>query len=273
LTVAEQDSPSTDSEQSFVSHLVELRDRLLKAAYWVIAAMILLAIFPGPSKLVDFMIMPIQPFLPPGTKLIATSVISPVMVPLKILGLCALLLALPAVLYQAWMFVAPGLYAHEKKLAMPIIISGYVLFLIGAGFVHFFVIGQMFKFIQNFAPASISATPDIASYAETLISLYLVFGISFQVPVVILLLVRFNMVTVKQLREYRGYFWVGAAVISAVVTPPDFVSQIALLVPMGILYELGIIFSGVYTRASKAPVAGAEADAAAAEASAGKDAK
>ena len=250
--MAEQDSPPTDSEQSFVSHLVELRDRLLKASYFVIGAMILLAFFPGPSKLVDFMILPIQPYLPAGTKLIATSVISPVLIPLKILALSALLLALPAVLYQAWMFVAPGLYSHEKKLALPVIISGYVLFIIGAAFVHFFVIGQMFKFIQNFSPASINATPDIASYAETLISLYLVFGISFQVPVVILLLVRFNMVTVAQLREYRGYFWVGAAVISAVVTPPDLVSQIALLVPMGILYELGIIFSGVYVRASKA---------------------
>jgi sec-independent protein translocase protein TatC len=247
------EKPSTDAEQSFVSHLVELRDRLLKSLYWVIGAVILLAIYPGPAKLVDFMILPIQPYLPEGTKLIAIGVISPVLIPLKILALSALIIALPAVLYQVWMFVAPGLYAHEKKLAIPVIVSGYLLFLIGAGFVHFFVIGQMFKFIQQFAPASINATPDISSYAETVLSLYLVFGISFQVPVVIILLVRFNMVTVKQLKEFRGYFWVGAAVISAIVTPPDLVSQIALLVPMGILYEVGLLAAGFYSKATKAP--------------------
>jgi sec-independent protein translocase protein TatC len=262
------DGPPGDFEQSFVSHLVELRDRLLYAIYGVVAVLIVLAIFPGPARLVDFMVYPIQAHLPKGASLIAVGVLAPVVVPLKILFLSALILALPWVLYQAWQFVAPGLYQHEKRLALPVIVSGYVLFLAGAAFVHFLVLGQMFHFIQNFAPTMIAVTPDISSYAETVLSLYLVFGLAFQVPVVIVLLVRFDVVTIEQLKDWRGYYIVGAAVCAAMVTPPDLVSMLALLGPMILLYEVGTVAARLYRRFTVAPEADATADGSAAAAAA-----
>lgn len=246
------------SEQPFVQHLMELRDRLLYCLYGIALAMALLAIWPGPSGLIDLIALPIRAHMPPDVKLIAVGVFTPFFIPLKVLMMAGLLLALPWVLYQIWAFVAPGLYSHEKNFALPLIIFGSLLAYIGIAFVQFFVLDKMFGFIQNFTPESVNATPDIASYVESILSLYLAFGLAFQVPIVVMLLVRFELVTVAQLKTYRGYFVVASFVVAAVVTPPDVISQLALAVPMCLLYEIGILGSRWFARISRNPEADAD---------------
>jgi sec-independent protein translocase protein TatC len=241
------------TEQPFVEHLKELRDRLLYCVYGLVIAGILLAIWPGPGGLIDWISKPIMAHMPPGAKLIATGVFSPFFVPLKVLMMGSFLLALPWVLYQLWMFVAPGLYKHEKLFALPLIMFGSLLAYTGLAFVQFFVLDKMFEFIQKFTPASVAATPDIASYVESILSLYIAFALAFQVPIVVMLLTRFNIVTIEKLKEFRGYFVVVAFVIAAVVTPPDVISQLALAIPMCILYEVGLFFSKYYIKFSKKP--------------------
>jgi sec-independent protein translocase protein TatC len=241
------------TEQPFVQHLMELRDRLLYAFAGVVVCGILLAIWPGPGGLIDLIAVPIRAHMPPDVKLIAVGVFTPFFVPLKVLMMAAFLMALPWVMYQAWAFVAPGLYSHEKKFALPLIVFGSLLAYLGIAFVQFFVLDKMFGFIQGFTPESVNATPDIASYVEAILSLYLAFGLAFQVPIVLMLLVRMNLVTVQKLRDFRSYFIVLAFVIAAVVTPPDVISQLALAIPMAILYELGIWGAQWFAKASKAP--------------------
>lgn len=246
------------AEQPFVQHLIELRDRLLYSIAGVGICMILLAIWPGPSGLIDLIAVPIRAHMPPDARLIAVGVFSPFFVPLKVLMMAAILLALPWLMYQAWAFVAPGLYSHEKKFAMPLIIFGSLLAYLGISFVQFFVLDKMFGFIQDFTPESVAATPDIASYVEAILSLYLAFGMAFQVPIVVMLLVRFGMVTVDKLKAFRGYFIVVAFIIAAIVTPPDVISQLALAIPMCLLYEVGIWGARWFTKAGKAPDAESE---------------
>jgi sec-independent protein translocase protein TatC len=241
------------TEQPFVEHLKELRDRLLYCVYGLAIAGVILAIFPGPSGLIDWVSRPIMAHMPPGAKLIATGVFSPFFVPLKVLFMGAFLLALPWVLYQLWMFVAPGLYKHEKMFALPLIIFGSLLAYAGLAFVQFFVLDKMFAFIQQFTPQNVAATPDIASYVESILSLYIAFSLAFQVPIVVMLLTRFNIVTIEKLKDFRGYFVVVAFIIAAVVTPPDVISQLALAIPMCILYEVGLIASRFYIKATKKP--------------------
>ncbi len=246
------------SEQPFVQHLMELRDRLLYCLYGIALAMALLAIWPGPSGLIDLIAVPIRAHMPPDVKLIAVGVFTPFFIPLKVLMMAGLLLALPWVLYQIWAFVAPGLYSHEKNFALPLIIFGSLLAYIGIAFVQFFVLDKMFGFIQNFTPESVNATPDIASYVESILSLYLAFGLAFQVPIVVMLLVRFEIVTIEKLKAFRGYFIVVAFVVAAIVTPPDVISQLALAVPMCVLYEIGILGSRWFARISRNPEADAD---------------
>ena len=229
------------SEAPFVSHLIELRDRLIRAFIAVGIAFAALALWPGPSGLIDLIAVPIRAHMPPDAKLIAVGVFSPFFIPLKVLMMAGVLLALPWLMYQAWAFVAPGLYTHEKRFALPLIVFGSLLAYIGIAFVQFFVLDKMFAFIQQFTPKSVAATPDIASYVEAILSLYLAFGLAFQVPIVVILLVRFGLVTTDKLKDFRGYFVVLSFVIAAVVTPPDVISQLALAVPMCLLYELGIL--------------------------------
>jgi sec-independent protein translocase protein TatC len=248
-----KDDELAGTEQPFVQHLMELRDRLLYCVYGLAIAGVLLAIWPGPAGLIDMIAVPIRAHMPPDAKLIAVGVFSPFFVPLKVLMMAAVLLALPWLMYQIWMFVAPGLYTHEKKFALPLIIFGSFLAYAGIAFVQFFVLDKMFGFIQKFTPASVAATPDIASYVESILSLYIAFGVAFQVPIVVMLLVRFQMVTVEKLRSFRGYFIVVAFVVAAVLTPPDVVSQLALAVPMCLLYEIGIVAAQYFVKVSKAP--------------------
>lgn len=253
MSDSNQPDELTGSEQSFVAHLVELRDRLVRALIAVGAVFLILALYPGPAGLYDFLAAPLVEHLPKGATLIATNPISPFMVPIKVTMLAALMLALPVVLYQLWAFIAPGLYSHEKKLVMPLIISSTLLFFAGVAFCYFFVFGKVFAFIQSFAPKSITAAPDIESYLSFVLNMFIAFGAAFEVPVVLVILARMNIVTVDKLKAFRSYFIVIAFVIAAVVTPPDVVSQLALAIPMCILYEVGIWAATLFIKHTQAP--------------------
>ena len=241
------------TEAPFVSHLIELRDRLIHAVIAIAVAFAVLCFWPGPAGLYDLLAAPLVAHLPKGATLIATNVISPVLVPLKITLMAAFMVALPVVLYQLWAFVAPGLYSHEKRLVLPLVISSTVLFILGVAFCYFLVIPGMSRFIQSFAPTSITAAPDIEQYFGFVLTLFLVFGIAFEVPIAVIVLARMGIVTIDQLREVRGYFVVGAFIVAAVVTPPDVISQLALAIPMVILYEIGIIAAQVFIKKTQAP--------------------
>jgi sec-independent protein translocase protein TatC len=248
------------TEAPFVSHLVELRDRLIRAVFAIGIAFAVLCLFPGPSGLYDLLAAPLVAHLPHGTRLIATNVISPILVPLKITLMAAFLVALPVVLYQVWAFVAPGLYSHEKKLVLPLVVSSTILFIVGVAFCYFIVVPGMARFIQAFAPTSITAAPDIEQYFGFVLTLFLVFGVAFEVPIAVIVLARIGVVSIDQLKKVRGYFIVGAFIVAAVVTPPDVISQLALAVPMIVLYEIGIIAAQVFIKHTQAPDAEAAGD-------------
>jgi len=239
------------TEQPFVQHLMELRDRMIKAILAIGLMAAALAVYPGPSTLYDLLAAPLVATLPAGATLIATNVISPFVVPIKILFMAAFLLALPVVLYQVWAFVAPGLYSHEKRLVLPLVISSTLLFFIGVAFCYYFVFGQVFAFIQSFAPKSITAAPDIEAYLDFVIGMFLAFGLAFEVPVAVILLVRMGIFSTTQLRQWRGYFWVIAAVGTALVTPPDAGSMLMLLGVVGALYEIGIVAAQLFVKHTK----------------------
>ena len=243
------------TEQPFVSHLIELRDRLVRAAIAVGVCFGVLALWPGPASLYDLLAAPLVAHLPQGTTLIATNVISPFLVPLKITLLAAFLVALPVVLYQTWAFVAPGLYSHEKRLVMPLVISSTLLFFIGVAFCYFFVFGQVFTFIQGFAPKSITAAPDIEAYLSFVLTMFIAFGAAFEVPVVVMVLARMGLVSIEKLKAFRSYFIVLAFIVAAVLTPPDVVSQLALAIPMCLLYEVGIWAAQIFIRKTQPPQA------------------
>ncbi len=241
-------------EQPFVTHLIELRDRLVRASIAVGLVFGALCLWPGPAGLYDLLAAPLVANLPKGSTLIATNVISPFVVPLKITLMAAFLVALPVVLYQMWAFVAPGLYTHEKKLVLPLVISSTLLFLMGVAFCYFFVFGQVFKFIQSFAPKSITAAPDIEAYLSFVLTMFIAFGAAFEVPVVVCVLARMGLVSIEKLKEFRSYFVVLAFIIAAIITPPDVVSQLALAIPMCILYEVGIWAARIFIKHTQAPV-------------------
>jgi sec-independent protein translocase protein TatC len=230
-------------QDTFISHLVELRERVMRALLAVLGVFVLLFLWPGSGPIYDFLAAPLMHALPEGTRMIATGVITPFMVPMKVTALLAFLVALPYVLYQVWAFVAPGLYEHEKKLAAPIIVASTLLFLIGVAFCYYFVFGTVFKFINDFAPKSITPAPDIEAYFTFVITMFLAFGVTFEIPVVVIILVRAGVVSVDKLKEVRPYVIVGAFVVAAVVTPPDVLSQFMLAVPMCLLYEAGLFFA------------------------------
>jgi sec-independent protein translocase protein TatC len=245
------------TEAPFVSHLIELRDRLVRALIAIGIAFGILAFYPGPAGLYDLLAAPLVATLPHGATMIATNVISPFLVPLKITLMAALMLALPFVLYQVWAFVAPGLYSHEKRLILPLVVSSTLLFFAGVAFCYFFVFGKVFAFIQSFAPKSITAAPDIEAYLGFVLTMFVAFGAAFEVPVVVVVLARMGVVTIEKLRTWRGYFIVVAFIIAAVITPPDVVSQLSLAIPMCLLYELGILAAGLFIRHTQPPADGA----------------
>jgi sec-independent protein translocase protein TatC len=231
----------SSEQDTFISHLVELRDRLLRALIAIAIAFVVLFLYPGSGPIYDFLAAPLLQALPEGTKMIATGVITPFMVPVKVTAVVALFIALPYVLYQAWSFVAPGLYAHEKRLALPLVVASTALFLLGVAFCYYFVFGKVFSFINSFAPQSITPAPDIEAYFGFVLTMFLAFGVTFEIPVVVIVLARAGIVSIEQLKQARPYVIVGAFVIAAIVTPPDVLSQIMLAVPMWLLYEVGIV--------------------------------
>jgi sec-independent protein translocase protein TatC len=240
-------------EETFISHLVELRDRLVRAVIGIAIACVVLMLWPGPERIYDFLAAPMLASLPAGAKMIATGVSAPFLVPMKVTLVLALIVSLPWVFYQAWAFIAPGLYAHEKRLVLPLVFSSSLLFIAGVAFCYFFVFGRVFHFIANFAPSSIAVMPDIENYLDFVISMCLAFGATFEVPVVVVILVRMGFITVEKLKSVRPYVIVGAFVIAAIVTPPDAVSQLALAIPMCLLFELGLLLAPVFVRVTRAP--------------------
>ncbi|MGK5062843.1 twin-arginine translocase subunit TatC [Janthinobacterium sp. LB3P112] len=246
-------SSKSPVEETFISHLVELRNRLVKASIGIAVVCAVLFYWPGPSQIYDFIAEPMIASLPAGSKMIATGVISPFLVPMKVTLVIAFIVALPWVLYQMWAFIAPGLYTHEKRLIAPLVISSSLLFIAGVAFCYFFVFGRVFHFISDFSPSSIAVTPDIENYLDFVMSMCLAFGATFEVPVVVVILVRMGLVSISKLKEIRPYMIVGAFVIAAIVTPPDIVSQFALAIPMCLLFELGLLVAPIFVKATQAP--------------------
>jgi sec-independent protein translocase protein TatC len=240
-------------EETFISHLVELRDRLVKASIGIAIACAALMLWPGPSQIYDYLAAPMLASMPPGSRMIATGVISPFLVPMKVTLVLAFIVALPWVFYQLWAFIAPGLYAHEKRLVLPLVVSSSLLFIAGVAFCYFFVFGRVFHFISSFAPSSIAVTPDIENYLDFVMSMCLAFGATFEVPVIVVILVRMGIVSIEKLKSIRAYVIVGAFVIAAIVTPPDVVSQLALAIPMCLLFELGLLVAPIFVKATQAP--------------------
>jgi sec-independent protein translocase protein TatC len=216
-----------------------------------VVGVVFVCLFPFTSELYDLLAYPLMRTLPEGSKMIATGVVAPFLIPVKVAALVAFALALPYVLYQAWAFVAPGLYAHERRLVVPLVVASTVLFFLGVAFCYFLVFGVVFDFVYKIAPKSISVAPDIENYLNFTITMFLAFGVTFEVPIAVLILVRMGAVTIEQLTSIRPYFIVGSFVVAAIVTPPDVLSQLLLAFPMCVLYEVGIVAARVFGKAPR----------------------
>ena len=225
--------------ESFISHLIELRNRLLKIVLGFI--LVFFALVPFANKIYALLAAPMLAKLPVGSHMIATAVTTPFFVPMKVAMMAAFVISLPHTLYQIWAFVAPGLYAHEKKLMVPVVTASSILFLTGMSFAYFAVFPVVFKFMVSSAPAGVSVMTDIAEYLDFVMTLFMAFGLAFEVPIAVVLIARFGWVTIAQLKEARSYVIVGAFIIGAIFTPPDIISQFMLAVPLWLLYEAGIV--------------------------------
>lgn len=239
-----------EGQESFISHLVELRDRLVRTL--VVVLVVFLGLVNWARDIYTLLAAPMLAALPAGGQMIATDVAGAFFVPMKVTMMVAFLIALPFVLYQVWAFIAPGLYAHEKKLAMPLVVASVGLFFIGMCFAYFIVFPTVFTFINAFAPDGVAVMTDIDKYLSFVLTTFLAFGITFEVPVVVIVLVRVGLVSVEKLKEIRPYVIVGAFIIGAIFTPPDVLSQFMLAVPMWLLYELGILLAQLIGKSSNA---------------------
>lgn len=228
---------NTPQQDTFVSHLIELRSRLMKSVLMVIVAFI--ALSPWMSQIYEVLAEPLLAISPRG--MIATGPIAPFFASMKATAAVAVVISFPVIIYQMWAFVAPGLYSHEKRLIFPLVLSTYILFLLGIAFAYFLVVPNVFRFIMNFTPEGVAMMPDMDSYLSFLFTIFFAFGIAFEVPVVVVVLARMGIITVEQLTTSRSYVIVGAFAIAAVITPPDVISQIMLAIPMIILYEIGVL--------------------------------
>jgi sec-independent protein translocase protein TatC len=232
--------------ETFISHLIELRDRLLRSI--LALALVFLCLFPWAGDIYALIAKPMLKALPQGGQMIATEVTTPFFVPMKVTMMAAFVIALPFILYQLWAFVAPGLYANEKRLVGPLIIASTLLFLCGMSFAYFLVFPVVFGFIIGIAPQGVAVMTDIGKYLDFVLTMFVAFGITFEVPVAVVLLVKIGVVSVAQLKQVRPYAIVGAFIIGAIFTPPDVVSQIMLAVPLWLLYELGIVVAGIVSK-------------------------
>jgi sec-independent protein translocase protein TatC len=228
-----------NTQETFLSHLIELRSRLLHSIVAVV--IVLVALFPWAKDIYSLLARPLLKALPQGSTMIATDVTGTFLVPLKVTLMAAFLIALPYVLYQMWAFVAPGLYQHEKRLALPVIVSSVFFFALGMCFAYFVVFPIAFGFFAGYAPAGVQMMTDIDKYLSFVLTMFIAFGITFEVPVVVVVLVRLGVVELKKLQSIRGYVIVGAFVVGAIFTPPDVLSQCMLAVPLWLLYEFGLL--------------------------------
>lgn len=239
------------TQDTFISHLVELRDRLLRAILAVL--IVFLCLFPWARELYAVLAKPLLAALPAGGQMIATDVVGVFLVPVKVALLVAFLIALPYVLYQVWGFVAPGLYSHEKRLVLPLVVASSLLFLLGMSFAYFLVFPMVFKFMASIAPEGVAWMTDIDKYLSFVLTTFIAFGLTFEVPVVVIVLVRAGVISIEKLKEFRPYVIVGAFIVGAIFTPPDVISQIMLAVPLCLLYEVGIVLARGMARAPARP--------------------
>lgn len=239
-------SDSEQGQESFLSHLVELRNRLVWSLIAVVVVFVCLV--PWAKDIYHLLSEPMLAQLPKGGRMIATEITSPFFIPFKVTFLAAVVIALPILLYQTWAFVAPGLYAHEKRLVAPLVIASTLLFLCGMAFAYFLVFPTVFRVMQAFTPAGVEWMPDIGTYLSFVTNMFLAFGVTFEVPIVVILLVRMGVVSVKKLREIRPYVIVCAFIVAAVVTPPDVTSQVLLALPLCLLYEVGLVVASLMVR-------------------------
>jgi sec-independent protein translocase protein TatC len=244
-------SDTTDTTtETFMSHLVELRDRLLRA---IVAVVVLtLALVPWAKEIYAALARPLLAALPQGATMIATDVTGTFLVPLKVTLMAAFVVALPYVLYQMWAFVAPGLYQHEKRLAVPVIVSSFVFFLLGMAFAYFVVFPVAFGFFASYAPDGVQMMTDIDKYLSFVLTMFLAFGATFETPVVVVVLVRLGVVPLEKLKAVRSYVIVGAFVVGAIFTPPDVISQLLLAIPLWLLYEVGLFLARFVTPRGRA---------------------
>jgi sec-independent protein translocase protein TatC len=242
---------STDGEQSLISHLLEMRQRLLYAVVAVIVVFCVLLPFANP--LYTWLAEPLMRSLPKGGQLVAIDVASTFFVPMKLAFFTAVFIATPYIIYQAWSFVAPALYEKEKKLARPLLLAATALFYLGCAFTYFLLLPVMFAYLNSTAPAGVAMMTDIGKYLDFVIILLLAGGISFEVPIAVLIGVLLGWVSVAQLVEWRGYIVVAIFIVAAIITPPDGLSQIMLAVPMWLLYELGIVVARVLVKQRQSP--------------------
>jgi len=250
------DTPDAPQE-TFISHLIELRSRLLRAIVAVLVVLVVL--FPFAKDIYAALALPLLRVLPHGSTMIATDVTGTFLVPLKVTLMAAFLIALPFVLYQVWAFVAPGLYHHEKRLVVPVLVSSFLFFFVGMAFAYFLVFPIAFGFFAGYAPAGVQMMTDIDKYLSFVLTMFIAFGLTFETPVVVIVLVRLRVVSLEKLRAARPYVIVGAFVIGAVFTPPDVISQLLLAVPLWLLFELGLLlarFVAVDVPAEQEPQAG-----------------
>ena len=233
-------SPTPENTQeTFISHLIELRSRLLRSIVAIVV--VLVCLFPWAKDIYAALAAPLLKALPHGSTMIATDVTGTFLVPLKVTLMAAFLIALPYVLYQMWAFVAPGLYHHEKRLALPVIFSSVIFFALGMAFAYFIVFPIAFGFFAGYTPTGVQMMTDIDKYLSFVLTMFVAFGITFEVPVVVVVLVRLGVVSLEKLRSIRGYVIVGAFIVGAIFTPPDVLSQVMLAVPLWLLYELGLL--------------------------------
>ncbi len=241
------DGPEDDKEQTLVAHLVELRSRLVKMAISIVVVFACLS--PFMKQIFDYLSEPLMVALPQGAKLLATGVIAPFMVPLKVTLFVSFIIALPYVLWQLWGFIAPGLYRKEKRLAAPIIVSSLLMFFLGMCYCYFIVFRMVFQFIAGFSPESVNFAPDIDSYFSFVLALFIAFGVTFEVPIVVVMLNRLGITTVEKLKKGRPYMIVGAFILAAIFTPPDVLSQCLLALPLVVLYQVGIWLCAIFGKA------------------------
>ncbi len=243
------DNNTNKTDSTLISHLLELRTRVIRIIAGIALGFLPCAIYA--RELYTLLAQPLLEKLPQGGQMIATDVVTPFFVPMKVAMMLAFLITLPHTLYQIWAFIAPGLYSHEKRLALPLVFTSSFLFLLGMAFAYFAVMPLVFEFITFFAPDGVAVMTDIGKYVSFVLSMFFTFGITFEVPVFVMVFVKVGLVTVEKLREIRQYVLVGAFIIAAIFTPPDIVSQFMLAIPLYLLYELGVLIASLSMKKNK----------------------